>query len=210
MTADPWAARITELWATHIFERKLIESEAQNTALAKLVLELDSAKDDMTVDYKGVDFLSRPEPAIVWLREAISESLRHYLQACNITYPIRCDIQAWPNVNRLGDYHGPHNHGWSYLSGTYYVQLPAEDTIPEAGGKRPAAITFSDPRYGAYRHSLAPDASAQARETFYPQPGTLLMWPSPLIHYVQPNQSEEIRISISFNIILEWTNDYAG
>ena len=210
MTGDPWAERVTELWATHIFERKLSDAEAQNPALAKLVLELDSAKDDMTVDYKGVDFLSRPEPATLWLREAISESLRHYLQACNITYPIRCDIQAWPNVNRLGDYHGPHNHGWSYLSGTYYVQLPAEETVPKDGGKRPAAITFSDPRYGAYRHSLAPDASAEARETFYPAPGTLLMWPSPLIHYVQPNQSDEIRISISFNIILKWTNDYAG
>lgn len=209
MTSDPWADRVTQLWTTHIFERKLTANTDHNAALSKLILTLDSKTDDMTVDYKGVDFLSRPEPAIVWLRSAIEETLRRYLQACDITYPIRCDIQAWPNVNRLGDYHGPHNHGWSYLSGTYYVQLPEKKPVTLPNDMQPAAITFSDPRYGAYRHSIAPDASASARHTFYPTPGTLLMWPSPLIHYVHPNQTTDIRISISFNIVLEWSNDYA-
>mgnify|MGYP004340951149 FL=1 len=36
------------------------------------------------------------------------------------------------------------------------------------------------------------------------------MWPSPLIHYLHPNHTDDIRISISFNVILEWSNDYAG
>jgi len=208
MSSDPWAQRFAQLWATHIFERKLNAHSENDAALSNLILALDSSNDDMTVDYKGVDFLSRPDPAIAWLRESIDETLRRYLQACKITYPIRRDIQAWPNVNRLGDYHGPHNHGWSYLSGTYYVQLPEDNAA--AGAMHPAAITFSDPRYGAYRHSIAPDANEQARHTFYPSPGTLLLWPSPLTHYVHPNHSNDIRISISFNIVLEWTNDYAG
>ncbi|MDD9925265.1 MAG: TIGR02466 family protein [Rhodospirillaceae bacterium] len=210
MTADLWDKRFTQLWTTHIFERKLTAHAEHNASLAKLILALDADQNDMTVDYKGVDFLSRNEPGIIWLRETIDETLRRYLQACNITYPIRRDIQAWPNVNRLGDYHGPHNHGWSYLSGTYYVQLPEEEAATRPGEMHPAAITFSDPRYGAYQHSIAPDASASARQTFYPSPGTLLMWPSPLIHYVHPNHTDDIRISISFNVILEWSNDYAG
>lgn len=210
MTADPWAERFAQLWTTHIFERKLDAHAEHNAVLSKLILALDSEKDDMTVDYQGVDFLGRPEPAIAWLRETIDETLRLYLQACDITYPIRRDVQGWPNVNRLGDYHGPHNHGWSYLSGTYYVQLPEKKATGPSAALDPAAITFSDPRYGAYRHSIAPNASESARYTVYPAPGTLLMWPSPLIHYVHPNQSDEVRISISFNIVLEWSNDYAG
>lgn len=210
MTANTRNEHFTQLWTTHIFERKINAHAEHNAALSKLILALDAEKDDMTVDYKGVDFLSRQEPAIVWLRETVDEALRRYLQACGITYPIRRDVQAWPNVNRLGDYHGPHNHGWSYLSGTYYVQLPDTKVTSCRGDRHPAAITFSDPRYGAYRHSIAPDASASARHTIYPSPGTLLMWPSPLIHYVQPNHSEDIRISVSFNIVLEWSNDYAG
>jgi hypothetical protein len=31
----------------------------------------------------------------------------------------------------------------------------------------------------------------------------LLMWPSPLQHYVHPNLSEEHRVSISFNVLME-------
>ncbi len=210
MTADPWAERFTLLWTTHLFQRTLAAHADQNPPLAEFILSLDLNKVDMTVDYKGVDFLNRPEAPITWLREGINETLRLYLQACDITYPIRYNVQAWPNVNRLGDYHGPHNHGWSYLSGTYYVQLPEDLSSPAPDSMRPAAITFSDPRYGAYRHAIASGPDAQTRHTIFPKPGMLLMWPSPLIHYVHPNHSNDIRISISFNIVLEWTNDYAG
>ena len=208
--ADPWADRFVELWATYMVQRRLPAHGEHNPALVELVLGIDADTQDMTVDYKGVDFLSRPEPAIGWLREGINSTLRGYLQTCGVTYPIRCSVQAWPNVNRRGDYHGPHNHGWSYLSGTYYVQVPMERPGANRGSQRPAAITFSDPRYGAYGHALGSASGSQARHTVHPTPGTLLMWPSPLIHYVHPNLSDEVRISISFNVVLEWTNDYAG
>ncbi len=205
---DPWAERFVPLWSTYIFKRSLPDAAHNNAAIVELVLAMDSQKDDMTVDYKGVDFLQRPEPSIAWLREEVNTTFRNYLQTCNITYPVRGDIQAWPNVNRRGDYHGPHNHGWSYLSGTYYVQVPLPGTA--AGDMSPAAITFSDPRQGAAHHSIAPDPDAAARFTVHPQPGTLLLWPSPLIHYVHPNHSDDVRISVSFNIVLQWSNDFAG
>lgn len=208
--ASPWANRFALLWTTHIYERLLTASEAHNPALIETILKMDSEADDMTVSYKGMDFLKRPEPAIAWLLSEVNETLRGYLKVCGISYPVRCDIQAWPNVNRHGDYHGPHNHGWSYLSGTYYVQMPVERPQDSVTGRRPAAITFSDPRHGAYRHSLAPDPNGNARYTVYPKPGTLLMWPSSLTHYVHPNLSDETRISISFNVVLEWSNDYAA
>lgn len=211
MTAgDRWADRFTLLWTTHIFERHLAAHESRNPALVETIQKMDAETDDMTVAYKGMDFLKRPEPAIEWLLGEVNETLRGYLKVCGITYPIRFDIQAWPNVNRHGDYHGPHNHGWSYLSGTYYVQVPAERPQDGEDSLHPAAITFSDPRHGAYRHSLAADPNAQARYTVHPRPGTLLMWPSTLTHYVHPNLSDETRISISFNVVLEWSNDYAA
>ena len=42
------------------------------------------------------------------------------------------------------------------------------------------------------RRTLVPDAT----------PGTLMMWPSPVHHYVHPNLCDDVRISISFNLIL--------
>jgi len=208
--SDIWADRFILLWPTHIFEYQPARARRHNRAIADIVLAMDAAKDDMTTDYKGADLLSRPEPAIAWVRDAIDESLRGYLAACGIAYPVRRDIQAWANVNRLGDYHVPHNHGWSYLSGTYYVAVPASGSAANRAGMAAGAITFSDPRSGAARHSIAPDPEGQARHTIHPRPGTLLMWPSSLIHYVHPSRSDKPRISISFNIVLEWSNDYAG
>ncbi len=211
-SADPWDERFIHLWPTRIFQRQLPESFKYNPVISSIVLSMEGEKTDLTTDYQGVGFLHRPEPEIAWLRNEITDTLRGYFLHCGISYQVHWDIQAWANVNRLGDYHTPHNHGWSYLSGTYYVDMPVSNTSDAARDKSmsPAAITFSDPRYGAYRHSIAEDPNDQARHTINPKPGTLLMWPASLVHYVHPNHSNEARISISFNVILEWDNQYAG
>ncbi|MGF1610571.1 MAG: putative 2OG-Fe(II) oxygenase [Kiloniellales bacterium] len=41
-----------------------------------------------------------------------------------------------------------------------------------------------------------------------PSPGLLLLWPAFLFHFVHPNLSREPRISISFNVVLKWSDDY--
>jgi hypothetical protein len=46
--------------------------------------------------------------------------------------------------------------------------------------------------------------------TLTPGPGTLLLWHSSLNHLVHPNLSEEARISVSFNVVLAWSNHYAS
>jgi ectoine hydroxylase-related dioxygenase (phytanoyl-CoA dioxygenase family) len=46
-----------------------------------------------------------------------------------------------------------------------------------------------------------PDSRPVYRVT--PSPGTLLIWPSPLQHAVYPNLSGDLRISISFNVIVD-------
>ena len=41
-----------------------------------------------------------------------------------------------------------------------------------------------------------------------PQAGEILLWPAFLLHFVHPNLSETPRISISFNVMLKWKDDY--
>ena len=36
----------------------------------------------------------------------------------------------------------------------------------------------------------------------------ILMWPSFLHHLVHPNLARQKRISISFNLVLKWSEDY--
>lgn len=209
---DQWSERFSHLWPTQIVERHLPGAIQHNPVIASIIHALDSNADNMTTDYQGAGFLNRPEPSIAWLRSEIADTVFGYLNHCGIKYPVKWDVQGWANVNRLGDYHAPHNHGWSYLSGTYYVHQPLTtgSDADRAQDMSPASITFSDPRYGAYRHSLAENPNDQARQTFHPPSGTLLMWPAPLVHYVHPNHSDDPRVSVSFNVILEWSNDYAA
>ncbi len=44
--------------------------------------------------------------------------------------------------------------------------------------------------------------------TVTPRPGMILMWPAFLMHYVHPNLSDDLRISISFNLIAKSPVDY--
>lgn len=99
----------------------------------------------------------------------------------------------WINILPEGGSHGSHIHPHSVISGTTYVAMP-EGT---------SALKLEDPR--SARMMAAPtrlrDAREEMRSFVYvkPQVGDVLMWESWLRHEVPMNQSEDDRISVSFN-----------
>tara|TARA_Y100000004_G_scaffold113327_1_gene127210 strand:- start:197 stop:805 length:609 start_codon:yes stop_codon:yes gene_type:complete len=102
--------------------------------------------------------------------------------------------QLWANVNTKGDWNAIHQHGSYHLSGTYYVK------VPEDSGR----IVFRDPRPGAVGsvfHVNRFDKGEFKRLNLIE--GLLAIWPSYLDHFVEPSQTDEERISISFDIYAE-------
>ncbi len=196
-----WQPRFLDLWPTVLIRHKLDGCEKPNTRLVALIEELDGAREQLTARYQGVDFLAIDDSAVEWLRAAIEATAKAYFRESGMDYPIRWTIQSWPNINRRGDYHPPHNHAWCYLSGTYYVKLPADGS---------GAISVDDPRSTVNMLAPADEAASRAEYTLQPDPGTLLLWHSSLNHLVHPNGSDQTRISVSFNIVLEWANHYAS
>jgi uncharacterized protein (TIGR02466 family) len=100
---------------------------------------------------------------------------------------------CWAIVNGQNAYNSVHNHPNSILSGVYYLQAPEN-----CGG-----IFFSDPRPAS--QMLIPPVTEFNLWTFpkvsyKPHAGTMLLFPSWLLHGVEMNMSEELRISLSFNI----------
>ncbi|MGI3211270.1 TIGR02466 family protein [Roseovarius tibetensis] len=99
----------------------------------------------------------------------------------------------WINILPEGGSHGSHIHPHSVISGTTYVAMP-EGT---------SALKLEDPR--SARMMAAPTRRKEARadmRTFVyvaPKVGDVLMWESWLRHEVPMNQSEDDRISVSFN-----------
>lgn len=102
---------------------------------------------------------------------------------------LECD-SLWVNVLPTGGMHSSHLHPHSVISGTFYVALPEGS----------AAIRFEDPRLAFMM--AAPTRRGEANRPFFklaPQPGNVLLWESWLRHEVPMNESDDERISISFN-----------
>ena len=102
----------------------------------------------------------------------------------------------WANINYPGGYNRPHLHPNSLFSGVYWIKAP------EKSGN----LMLYEPRQGA--HCTMPNRKKGKvppelwREVHYqPKAGTVVMFPAWLWHEVQPNKSNDIRISVSFNFL---------
>lgn len=198
-----------ELWPTLFVRRELADHALHDAELLDLIDELETKRTDLTTDYLGSDFFNMDHPAVDWLRREINNVVIGYLRHLGVAYPVKWLVQGWPNVNRFGDYHDPHNHPHAYLSGTYYVKMPAKlEELHSRSDVRPGRISFYDPRTGINMGAIRDDPYIDPEYTVLPEPGLLLMWPSLLHHFVHPNLSRETRVSVSFNIVLRWSDDY--
>ena len=102
----------------------------------------------------------------------------------------------WANINYPGNANRPHLHPNSLFSGVYWIKAP------EKSGN----LMLYEPRPGV--HTTMPNRkegklpSELWREIHYqPKAGTAIMFPSWLWHEVKPNQSNDTRISVSFNFL---------
>ena len=102
----------------------------------------------------------------------------------------------WANINYSGGYNKPHIHPNSLFSGVYYIKTPLNC------GK----IVFNDPRPGVQcnmptRQRGKPPPHLWREVSIDPKVGRIIMFPSWLWHSVEPNQSNDMRISVSFNFL---------
>ena len=102
----------------------------------------------------------------------------------------------WANINYQGGYNKPHVHPNALFSGVYYVKTPpncgnliCQDPRPGIQTCMPTRKKIEIPKY------LWRDVHLQ------PQENRAIMFPAWLWHSVQPNESNDIRISVSFNFI---------
>jgi uncharacterized protein (TIGR02466 family) len=102
----------------------------------------------------------------------------------------------WANINPPGGYNRAHTHPNSLWSGVYYVKAPINSGHLKIEDPKPS-INISRPRrkQGQLPKHLWNEVH------FEPIAGRLIMFPSWLNHCVDTNQSNDIRISVSFNFL---------
>ena len=202
-------AQFSALWPTTFLQDALPGAENANILLVEMIEDMDARAADLTTDYLQGNFFSNPHPVVVWLKDCINVSINDYAENLGIGYELDWHVQAWPNVNRFGDYHNLHNHPHSWLSGTYYVQVPTDNSGHEGRSDlNPGAISFFDPRAQANMLAVKGDGQVEAEHCVMPEPGMLLIWPAFIHPLVHPNLSKENRISVSFNVVLNWRDEY--
>ena len=200
---------LIDLWPTKLLRKHLPDFEEPTQALIKLIRDMERVNKNLTTDYLAPDFFNLDEAPVGWLRDHVNQLVIEYLRAIGIDYDVSWTIQGWPNVNRLGDYHDAHNHPGSYLSGTFYAKVPdKKEPMRNRDDLRPSHITFYDPRPGINMNSIKGDPYVDPEFTVLPEPGLIMLWPAWLNHFIHPNLSKDTRVTISFNIVLNWQDHY--
>ena len=140
------------------------------------------------------DFLELPGEGIAELKDfvynaAIQVAKERHWQYTNL------QVRSRQNPMFPGDYDSPHHHPESDLLGIYYVKTPNNcGDIQFLDSRGSVATRWQDPL-------IKNDGAFRSARTFYkitPESGTLLLFPSYLIHSVEPNKSDDVRISIVF------------
>ena len=110
---------------------------------------------------------------------------------------VKCD--AWVNINPVESFNVKHCHPNCDIAGVLWIKIP----------KNSGKITFISPydflsfnEMHSYTDEFKKDVNYYHTYEYPPQEGAILIFPSHLQHKVGKNESNEDRISISFNIKL--------
>lgn len=190
---------VPEVWFhTPVWSRKVVAHERINAHILKVLETLEAETDPITRSNVG-GWHSHDQ---IHHREDLAEIRKVIGTACvgcatfmefdfdNFDLVIK---EMWLNKNSKGDFNKAHIHPNAILSGAYYVKTPEGSGNIELYDPVPARLM------NVYPVKKRKPINLQAVE-YKAEAGQLLIFPSWLQHSVQPNRSDDVRVSISFNV----------
>lgn len=144
--------------------------------------------------YKKQELLTWADPEVAKLRDAIGLVSRMYIDEVLGAETAIIKVDAWANIHRPGNWHGPHSHyagGTETASGVIWLEVPPKNEGVDWNG----TFVFADPR-GPYH-------PGRYREVIEPQPGVALLFPSWQQHFVAPLAPNSLRISVGFDVLCD-------
>ena len=187
----------------NIFTNFLVEDilDVDNDALTKVCYDMVKERaSDMNQSWFIIEdnsYLNSEQRKVVApLIEQLYDRLNHLHDMQGFSSDYRQEIQnAWVNINHTHNTFQIHQHAGSFYSAVYYVA--GDDTCGD--------LEFVSPIH-AHSHVISPtkhiknfNAYNAAMWSVKPQAGKLVIFPSWLMHYVRPNNTDKDRISIAFN-----------
>lgn len=174
----------------------VLEQEYIDSMKEDILKRTDTNKQENSgQDEESGDLQLRPKYKA--LANAVKDGTKYVLNNLLYEYDDFAITGMWSTVLTQRSIHRPHTHSNNLLSGVYYVQSDKDAN---------ARIHFYDPRPQA--DVITPTLKKLTRENshvwFWPSfVNRMIIFPSWLQHYVEPNPSETPRISIAFNMQLK-------
>ena len=115
----------------------------------------------------------------------------------NIKKDVKFSVTAWININGNGDFNLTHCHPTSTLSSVLWIKCPDNcGDIEFVSPYQYSAFEEVDSYIDDFKKNNLLDHTVYINS----KEGKMIVFPSHLHHLVNPNKSQEDRISVSFNI----------
>lgn len=199
--------KTARFFPTVVFTRTYRDAGPLNMALAALIRQIRETEPNAAPGSStrggyqtDTNFLYRQDAPVKALQGMLYQAVQTYLpqlfqsDLAEAPKGVEARLWGWAVIMQAGDFNSPHVHPDAHVSGVYYPEVPA--AVGTGGSDDGGRLTFYDPRPGATMHPLK---GHQTVQTFTPSAGSLVIFPSYLMHGVDPFRGSGERISVAFN-----------
>lgn len=189
-TMQPKQERLTEMYPLFVQAIWMAQLKLDLAEIRAEILALKQQNPGRTLSNQGgwqSQFLDRSLPWVGTVVEQQMPLIKSVLKEQGYDHEPTL-VGSWANVNPPGSFNWPHDHPGALLSSTVWIQVP-----PESG-----RLVFDSPMVQA-QPPVVMTAVAQPQQGVNPEANLVAIWSSHLTHRVDPNLSQDLRISMAFN-----------
>jgi uncharacterized protein (TIGR02466 family) len=151
------------------------------------------------------------DPAFDWITSQVARHCREYLKKLAHDMKI-IDLfvqRSWPVLSKKGQRVLRHSHPNAHLSAVYYVSVPSEGT----GGD---LLLYNETRPNDLCGGLGTDMTKAYTKLnfsnfptalYKPTEGRIVIFPAKQIHAVDAHESDELRISLAYDLVITSRED---
>jgi|TARA_R110000787_G_scaffold51695_2_gene122297 uncharacterized protein (TIGR02466 family) len=174
------------------------EMESMNKELITLAFRMEKNREKaVSKSNQGgyqSDFLLDSEFIVRRWKKILIDVVARFGKSIHLKEPFTIHVdKPWLNVNRKNHHNITHTHGGNDFSVVYYIE------VPENSGR----LVFENPVLHQRTTTLWYDKHDMWNSEFIyvtPQKHNLIIFPSYLPHFVEPNKSKKPRISLACNL----------
>lgn len=193
--------RYEKLFSTPVFRFRVPDHAAFNAALLEEGAGMRADTDGAAKSNRGGwhsegNLFDRDTACVTRLRRLATEAIFAANERIGAPAPresLALKIFGWMNANPKGAFNAPHTHPGAHWSGVYYVAQPEIET------GNSGMIEFVDPRSDLPNWRILQAPPFRMKQKLRPAPGEMILFPSYLVHWVYPNDTDDERWSIAFN-----------